>query len=88
MDIFSFIFTEKGGTIHMSNVHHFSKQVSSGQCMSFADLLLAQYSMPVFDASPEGLSLSMAAEEPGAHVPAHRAAMGSSLSAEGREGWS
>lgn len=83
MNICSFIFTEKGGIAQISNTHLFSRLVFSGQPTSFADFLLVQYSTLVFDASPEGLPLLMAAEveEPGAPTLTHCAAMGSSLSA-------
>lgn len=53
VNICSFIFTDKEGIAQISNVHPFSKQVSSGQRSSFGDLLLVQYRAPVFDASPE-----------------------------------
>lgn len=88
VNICSFVFTENGGIAQISNVHLLSRQVSSGQRISFADLLLVQYSVPVFDASPERLPLLTAAEEPGAHIPTHCPAMGSSPTAEGREGCS
>lgn len=45
LNVCSFIFTEKKGIAQISNVHLFSRQLSSGQ--SFADLLLVSYSMPV-----------------------------------------
>lgn len=46
----------------------FSRQVSSGQCVSFADLLV-QCSVPVLDALCEGIPLQLTAkvEEPGNH---------------------
>lgn len=46
VSIYSFIFTEKVFA-QIRNIHLLSKQVSSGQCISFADLLLFQYSAPV-----------------------------------------
>lgn len=54
MNVCSFIFTEKRRIAQISNVHLFSRQLSSGQ--SFADLLLVADSVPVFHTSPEGLS--------------------------------
>lgn len=57
----------------------FSRQVSSGMCVSFADLLV-QYSVPALDALCEGIPLRLTAkvEEPGNHGLTPCPAMGSS----------
>lgn len=55
----------------ISNVHLFSRQLSSGQ--SFAALLLVLYSMPAFHLRLKGYPLLVAAkvEEPGAPILTH-----------------
>lgn len=51
------IFTEKRGIAQISNVHLFSRQLSSGQSFSLFHTLCLSYTVPVFHASPEGLPL-------------------------------
>lgn len=61
VNICSFIFTEKGRIAQRNNAHLFSRKVSSGQCISFEDLLI-QCNVPV--SPPGGLPLLLAARSP------------------------